>query len=66
MSDPSTELIKIAASVVHREYLPSLERCRTIQDAMAEVARFDSRHVDLAMKIKAVADRIRGEEAADV
>jgi hypothetical protein len=57
-----TDLIHIAGAVVRREYLPILERCRTIQDARYEIERYDSRHVDLAMKIKAVAERIRGKE----
>ena len=59
-SQEVTELIKLAASVVRREYLPNLERCRTIRDARDEISRHDSRHVDLGMKIKAVAARLRG------
>ena len=47
-----TEILRIAAEIIRREYLPSLEKCRTIQHARQEVQRMDNRHVDLAMRLK--------------
>ena len=50
-----TELINIAAQIVRLEYLPSLYRCRTIQDARREVARMSEQHIVLALKLKELA-----------
>ena len=50
-----TELINIAAQIVRLEYLPSLDRCRTIQDARREVARMSEQHIVLALKLKELA-----------
>ncbi len=63
-----TELINIAAQIVRLEYLPSLDRCRTIQDARREVARMSEQHIVLALKLKELAGvpgetQSRGEPA---
>lgn len=50
------QLLKIAAKIARREYFPSLEKCRTIHDARAEVARYDDYQGVLAMDLKAVHD----------
>jgi hypothetical protein len=53
------KLLNIAAKVARREYLPSLEKCRTINDAHVEVGRYDKYHATLAMDLKAVFDEFR-------
>lgn len=60
-----SKLIALAAQIVRREYLPSLEKCRTIRDAKAEVLRYDSRHVDLGMAINKIADTFRAPQPAE-
>ena len=54
-------LLEIAAKLARREYLPSLERCRTIRDARAEVGRYDDYHGRLASELKTIWDELSTE-----
>ncbi|HEY6766613.1 MAG TPA: hypothetical protein VI386_17780 [Candidatus Sulfotelmatobacter sp.] len=52
--DFSLRLLKVAAQVARRAYLPSLERCRTIGDAREEIYRYDDIHARLAQELKEI------------
>lgn len=56
-----TEFLELTAKIARREYLPSLEKCRTIRDARAEVQRYDDYHGYLAQKLKEIWDRLERE-----
>lgn len=62
-SETRTKLLKIAAKVARREYMPSLENCRTISDARIEVRRMDDLHAQLAWELKTVLDALAGTQA---
>jgi protein-arginine kinase activator protein McsA len=51
-----TRFLKLISAIARREYLPAMDKCRTIQDARAEVLRFDDRHAALAQTLKAIWD----------
>jgi len=53
---PQTRLLDVAARVAHRKYLPSLEKCRTINDARCVVRKMDKEHVSLAAELKEIWD----------
>lgn len=52
-------LIKLAASIARREYLPDLADCGTIHAARKRVELLDGRHAVLAVEIRQIADAIR-------
>lgn len=62
-SETRTKLLKIVAKVARREYMPSLENCRTISDARIEVRRMDDLHAQLAWELKTVLDALAGTQA---
>jgi hypothetical protein len=60
-------LTGIAAKVARRQYLPSLERCKTIRHANHEVNRYDAFHAELAQQLADIAlSRTQGAESADI
>jgi hypothetical protein len=57
--DAVGDLLKLAARVARREYLPSLERCHTICDARIELSCMDDRHGELAMQLKDIWNKLK-------
>lgn len=53
------QLVKLAAKMARRELLPSLEKCRTIREARAEVQRYDNSHAYFAQDLKRISDSLR-------
>ena len=51
-------LLELAAKIARSEYLPSLERCKTLRAANAEIRAMDDRHGQLAMELKAIWDEL--------
>ena len=59
MDDAMRDLLEIAARIARREYLPNVDRCRTISDVRKEVRRYDDYHGHLAMRLKSVWDELK-------
>ncbi len=53
-----SRLIKLAASIARRAYLPDLAECRTIQHARVRVEALDDQHASLANEIRLAADSL--------
>lgn len=56
--DVTTQLIKIAADIANRRYVPSLDDCRTLRHAHQRVNEMSDRHGQLAYQLKELVDRL--------
>ena len=64
--EPQTRLLDVAARVARRKYLPSLEKCRTINDARCVVRKMDKEHVSLAAELKEIWDAYDAARAREL
>jgi hypothetical protein len=59
-----TQLTNLTAKIARREYLPNLEKCRTIRDARRVVIQMEDKQMALVRDFKTIIDCMREVEAA--
>jgi hypothetical protein len=57
-------LLEVAAKIVRREYLPTLESCKNIGQARTLIARYGATHAALGMELKSIFDKLASVRAA--